>query len=124
MLSSLLPTAVGFLMLPIYSRYLNPSDYGIIGLIISFQTFLPLLFTFQFQNTIQRFYFDYKNNSDDLKQFISSILIFVFFISLIVLVIILAFLNEILSLVYSSALAYKEYFMMGVITSFFVVYKS
>ena len=60
MIASLLPTAVGFLMLPIYTRYLTPDDYGVVALVLSLQSFLPLIMTLQVHNSILRFFFDYN----------------------------------------------------------------
>ena len=80
-LASLLPIAVGFLMLPIYTLYLSPTDYGILALVLSLQTFLPILMTLQIQGSIPRFYFEYYDDKAKLKVFISTILLFLVILS-------------------------------------------
>jgi O-antigen/teichoic acid export membrane protein len=124
MLASLLPTAVGFLMLPIYTRYLAPDDYGVVALVLSLQSFLPLIMTLQVHNSISRFYFDYHEEKEKLKVFISTILVVVIFLSTIVLAGLLFYINEILSFVFPKTVGYNEIFILGVIASFFGVFNS
>lgn len=124
MIASFLPTAVGFLMLPIYTRYLTPDDYGVVALVLSLQSFLPLIMTLQVHNSISRFYFDYHEDREKLRVFISTILIVVVFLSTIVLAGLLFYIDEILSIVFSKTIGYNEIFALGVIASFFGVFNS
>ena len=43
LIARLIPASVGFSMLPIYTLYLSPNDYGLVGLVLSFQAILPVL---------------------------------------------------------------------------------
>jgi len=69
-------------MLPIYTRYLTPDDYGVVALVLSLQSFLPLIMTLQVHNSISRFYFDYHEDREKLRVFISTILVVVIFLSI------------------------------------------
>lgn len=124
MIASILPTAVGFLMLPIYTRYLTPDDYGVVALVLSLQSFLPLIMTLQVHNSISIFYFDYHEDREKLRVFISTILVVVIFLSIVVLVGLLIYLDEILSFVFPKTVGYNEIFALGVISSFFGVFNS
>ncbi|MDT8453026.1 MAG: oligosaccharide flippase family protein [Gammaproteobacteria bacterium] len=49
---------VGFLMLPIYTRYLSPSDYGVIALIIFIITLIELAFGARMAKAVPKFYYE------------------------------------------------------------------
>ena len=120
--ASMLPVAVGFFMLPVYTIYLTPSDYGIIALIGSFNSFLPLIMTFQIHNSISRFYFDHNDNNEKLKIFISTILVIVIIISSVVLFLLLTYYKNILKFILPNTSDYYELFKLGFISSFFGVF--
>ena len=84
LVASSLPTIFGFLTLPVFTRYLSPSDYGVVGLILSIQSFLPMIMTLQLNHSIPRFYFDYNNNTKILNTYISTLLLTVLAISSVV----------------------------------------
>ena len=67
-------------MLPIYTRYLTPADYGILALTAIFSILFGILMTLQLHGAIARFYVEYKG--DDLKKFLGTISIAIFIISL------------------------------------------
>ncbi len=124
MLASLLPVAVGFLMLPVYTRYLTPDDYGVVALVLSLQSFLPLIMTLQIHSSISRFYFDYKDDNTKLKIFITTIMVATLTLSLIVLVLLFNYLDEILSFIFPKTIGYNDIFLLGVFTSFVSVFTS
>ncbi|MFK7779729.1 MAG: oligosaccharide flippase family protein [Candidatus Gracilibacteria bacterium] len=124
MIASFLPTVVGFLMLPIYSRYLTPTDYGVVALVLSLQAFLPLIMTLQIHSSIARFYFDYKNNKYKLNIFISTILLITFILATTILILLLIYLNEIISFVFPKTIGYNNIFYIGILTSYVVVFNS
>ncbi|TCS40293.1 lipopolysaccharide biosynthesis protein [Reinekea marinisedimentorum] len=76
----------GFIMLPIYTSYLTPADYGVVGLLVTTLTIIELLFGARFSQALPKFYFE--NKSKKYRQtlistaLISSILVsFVFYLS-------------------------------------------
>ena len=70
-LGRILPQAVNFILLPIYSEYLSPSQYGIIESMIVFSTILTIIFSFATERSMFRIYYDYKKE-DDKKKFIGN----------------------------------------------------
>jgi O-antigen/teichoic acid export membrane protein len=76
--SSLLIKAFGFFLLPLYTAYLSPNDYGITNLIQSFLSVSTFLISFSLYSAIPRFYVEYKEQRDKLKLLFGSIVIFVF----------------------------------------------
>lgn len=124
MIASLLPVAVGFLMLPIYTRYLTPTDYGVVALVLSLQSFLPLIMTLQVHNSISRFYFDYKDDDIKLRIFISTIMTITIILALVSLSLLYIYLDDILNFIFPKTIGYNDIFMLGIFTSFVSVFAS
>ena len=80
--SSLLVKSIGFLLLPIYTYYLTPEDYGITNMIASF-TSATFIVAFSLYSAVIRFDVDYKDDREKLKRFFGTIITFVFISSLI-----------------------------------------
>ena len=74
--ASVISTGIGFITLPIYTRFLSPSDYGIVALFFMFGQVSSGLISLGLQSASYRYYFKYKNNMDEYKSLNSSILIF------------------------------------------------
>jgi len=70
-LAGMLPFITGLFMLPIYTRYLTPSDYGILTLVSAFTAMLLPIISLQLNAALPRYYFDFKGF--ELKQFFSTI---------------------------------------------------
>lgn len=49
--------ALSFFLLPLYTRHLTPSDYGIIGVTTAISTVLGILFPSSLHGALLRFYF-------------------------------------------------------------------
>jgi O-antigen/teichoic acid export membrane protein len=68
--------ALNFLLLPIYTRYLTPSDYGMIALAETLAMFLMQVVNLGFDASIQRLYFQHVDDSSELSGYIGSALKF------------------------------------------------
>ena len=49
------------LLLPLYTAFLSPGDYGILGMVVTVTTFLDVFITMGFDVAFSRFYFDDKS---------------------------------------------------------------
>ena len=49
---------ISFLLLPIYARFLTPEDYGAIGLLLSIELSLKIVFRFGLDAAFMRLYYD------------------------------------------------------------------
>src|SRR5687767_660510 len=58
-----------FLLLPLYTRYLSPGDYGIVAVVTAANSLLVILFTFSLHGAMTRFYFEYRADPEKLKEF-------------------------------------------------------
>ncbi len=66
---------VAFFLIPVYSVYIDPKEYGIISLVLAMVAILTVFFTLSFDAAIVRFYYDYKKDFEELKKKISTLLI-------------------------------------------------
>lgn len=55
---NILRQLVGFLMLPIYTRFLSPSDYGVVGLVTFALSLSELIFGARIGQALTKYYFD------------------------------------------------------------------
>jgi O-antigen/teichoic acid export membrane protein len=56
--ASFLQKGIGFLLLPLYTHYLSPEDYGVLNVITSITGFLSILFTMSLHGAASRFHFN------------------------------------------------------------------
>ncbi|MFT5249096.1 MAG: O-antigen/teichoic acid export membrane protein, partial [bacterium] len=61
-LGGLLNPLLGFLLLPLYTRYLNPNEYGIIAAIYSLIILFKVFYSFSLERSLMRLYWDYKTD--------------------------------------------------------------
>ena len=63
-IGDVLPRVITLLLLPVYTRYLSPSDYGIISYTQTIITFLSVLGTFSLNTYVLRYYFVYEDQEE------------------------------------------------------------
>lgn len=73
-LGTIIPQAAGFILLPIYSRFLLPSEYGIVNSMAVLGVFISIFFSMCLERSIMRLYYDY-NSEKDKKIFYGTIFI-------------------------------------------------
>ena len=78
--ATVISTAISFITLPIYTRYLSPSDFGIVALFGMFGMVVSGLISVGIQSATYRYYFKYKEDLDRLKTLNSTNLVFLFFV--------------------------------------------
>jgi len=76
--NNILLKAFSFLLLPLYTSFLTPSDYGVINLLNSFSSVATYLIAFSLYSAVVRFYADLKNDHEKVRTFFGTILSFVF----------------------------------------------
>lgn len=76
-ISSLLVKTIGFLLLPVYTRFLTPEDYGVTNLVNSFNQVATFIVAFSLYSAVVRFYADYKEDREKLKRFYGTVIVFV-----------------------------------------------
>lgn len=76
-ISNLLTKAIGVILIPIYTRFLTTSDYGIISIVIPLIQAFMIFYSFGMSSVVSRFYFDFKDRSEEQKSFFGTILLFI-----------------------------------------------
>lgn len=79
--ANFLEKGAAFFLIPIYTRILTPFDYGIIAVVTVVGNFLEIFFSLGLRSSVIRFYFDYKDRPEELKNFWGTILSFIILFS-------------------------------------------
>ena len=87
--SDILNKLVPFILLPVLTRYLTPSDYGIIAIFAVFTSILGVFISLEMHGAISVKFF--KLSREELKVFIANVLLIVSIATIIILFIILIF---------------------------------
>jgi O-antigen/teichoic acid export membrane protein len=82
-LGSILPQVVSFLLLPVYTSYLSPADYGMLELVGAFGTILAVMMRFGIPGAVTRFYFDH-HEGESLRDYVTTVNRFLWMSSLLV----------------------------------------
>ncbi|MDA7493394.1 oligosaccharide flippase family protein [Akkermansiaceae bacterium] len=117
MLAGFLPSAVGIITLPLFSRYLSPEEYGVLALIQTMSAFLPLILTLQIPSSLRRFYFDFEG--DELKSYTSTLFLLVTVGGGLVAYLLNLYLSEAVEVIFpQSSEGYVGFFHIGLLIAF------
>lgn len=114
---TLISKAVGFLMIPVYTRYLSPKDYGIIEILTLTSFVISWIISMGLSSSVLRFYFDYDTEKER-KQVISTGLIALLVGTLLSLAILIHFSKD-FALILFKTKEFEFYFKLIFITTFF-----
>lgn len=81
---------VGFIMLPIYTRYLSPADYGVIGLLVFSVSLIELVFGARLVMAVPKFYFE-QESEEKRNAVISTALIITSAVSALTMLVLISF---------------------------------
>ncbi|MGE7664895.1 oligosaccharide flippase family protein [Ureibacillus composti] len=76
-LSTLLVKGISFFLLPLYTLFITPEEYGTVNLILNFSNVAIYIVGFSLYSSVLRFYTDYKANTEMLKRFYGTIISFI-----------------------------------------------
>lgn len=74
--SNVLLKSASFLLIPIWTRFLTPADYGIIGTLGAYGGVLMPLLMMGLHGAAVRHYYDYKDNPIRRKGYVTSVMLF------------------------------------------------
>ncbi|MFC1944897.1 oligosaccharide flippase family protein [Chloroflexota bacterium] len=92
---------VSFFLIPVYTRYLTPDDYGILAIFTASMPFAGVLLGLGLASALLRFYFNY-NEEKERKEAISSVLLFLTVISFLFLLALIPARKQISLLIFGS----------------------
>ena len=119
--SNILTKAIGFLLIPIYTRYLSTSDYGIISMISSIVGIFTIIFAFGMDSSWSRFYFDFHEKNNQSKKFFGNILLFLLVFGVIVSIVIILFGKNIMEKLFPG-LQFYPYIFLSLFISYFTIF--
>lgn len=82
-LGNIVSKAFAFILLPLYTAYLNPSDFGVVNSMQVFSSLIAVIFSFGLERSIYRLYYDYPTDTEK-RDFIGTIIISMVLISSII----------------------------------------
>lgn len=115
-ITSLLQKAISFFLLPVYTIFLSPDDYGLVSLISTFVGVVALLITLSLNGAISRYYFVYKSNELKQREFIGTIIIGITINCIIWFVLILTF-RDVVTSVFLKDLEFFPYVFLALLST-------
>ena len=117
-LGNILPKVASFFLIPIYSRYLTPSDYGITSSMAVLTMILGILFTLGTERSLNRLYYDFDSAAYK-RDFLGTISISIYVISFI-LVMVTFLLHSLVGKTFKS-ISFFPFYALAISTAFFNV---
>jgi O-antigen/teichoic acid export membrane protein len=118
-IGNIIPKAAGFFLLPIYTRYLTPADFGIVSSMQVLNTILAIVFTLAVDRSIYRLYWDYKTKKEK-RDYLGTIVVSLVIIATIMLVLLFLF-KGIVGLLYKS-IPFYPFYMYAILAAYFSVF--
>ena len=116
-----LPQAASFLLLPVYTNYLSPSEYGIVNSMQVLNGILAVLFTLAIDRSIFRLYFDYETE-ETRRDFLGTITISLTVISSFVFLFVLLFSGYVEQIFKS--IDFYPYYFYAILAAFFSIFST
>ncbi len=116
--ASILQKGTAFLLLPLYTRFMPPVDYGIYAIIQSLTQILIIVFTCNLDSAAMRFYYEYREDHSKLQEFWGSVLLTMLLIAAVVGILAILF-GAPLFRPFVGDIAFWPYIVLGIITAMF-----
>lgn len=116
-LGGILSKAIGFIMIPIYTRFISPAEYGIVGILNLVVWIVSLIVGMNIVAGVMRFYYLYKNDRER-NSVVSTSIFFVILVSLPIVLSLIYFSNT-LAQVFFKNINYSLYFKIIFAALFF-----
>lgn len=114
-IGSMMTPAIGLIMLPIYTNYLSPSEYGIMTTIQTLVGMFQLFLLLSLHGAVTRFYYDYLDNREKQKRYIGSIFTFVTVFSTLMSIVLLVLQKPLSAILFSNIPASPYfYYLIGI----------
>jgi len=108
--------AIGFFMIPVYTRFLTPADYGVLELLNLTSYIIVILLTMGISSAVYRFYF--QHDEEGRKEVISTALVFVSVFAIFMVMLLSSFSQVISSVIFKTS-DYSHYLFFIFVATFF-----
>lgn len=120
--SVILKKGVGFLLIPLYTRYLSPYDYGVLEL---FSVTLNIAVIFVTQGLVTAFFrsycYDYAEDEDKKKEAVSTVYYYLVAVGAVIFILMSAFTGEFNRILFKPGDDYTSLIFLTLVTGFFTV---
>jgi O-antigen/teichoic acid export membrane protein len=72
-LGSVLPKVIGFFLIPLYTLYLTPDDYGVVEICASLGSFMSIFMRLGVPGSVSRYYLDYREEGSRLADYVTTV---------------------------------------------------
>ncbi len=111
-----LQKSLGFLLLPLYTAFLSPTDYGIISIVNSIDTFLSILFSLSLSSAVVRLYYRHKTSPEYIKELWGTCITITVLMVITLLPLLLIFRNFIFT-PFTRGISFYPYLLIGIIST-------
>ena len=115
-IGSILTRGIGILLVPVYTNYLTPLEYGVIDLFIILASIVNLTIALEINQAVVRFYQDVENENDKI-QYVSTAFFFTIFAYVIFLLISFVF-SDAFTIWLLDDLKYQNVFLLAALAIF------
>lgn len=115
-IGEILPRVISFFLLPVYTRYLSPADYGISSYTHTFVLFLFVLGAFALNSYVLRYYFIHEDE-EDRRILIGTVQLAILFMNCVILALAFLFMPLIIDH-YDIQVPWDPYFRLAFIINF------
>ncbi|MEW6008476.1 MAG: oligosaccharide flippase family protein [Candidatus Omnitrophota bacterium] len=113
----ILTKAIAFLLIPVYTRFLSPADYGIISLVSTIAYVLLIFYEMGLITAATRFYYDFKSEQEK-KEYFGTVLLFLCGFTLIITIVLENIARKISPFLFSDV-AFNPYIRIAIWIPFF-----
>jgi len=121
--SNVVTKAINFLLLPLYTRFLSPHDYGIFAVVSSIGVFLSIFLLLALDGAMCRFYFEYRNEPEKLKEFWGTIICVISILCFTIGGMFLLF-GEVLLKPFIGTIPFRPFVVIGIMTFMFTPFSN
>ena len=114
-----LPKIASFFLLPIYTKYLSPSDYGVVQAMVIISTLLSIFFTLAIERSIFRLIYDYRLDREK-REYLGTLFISIILIATIVFMLVYS-MKQYLALLFPT-IPFYPYYLFIMITSYLTIF--
>lgn len=123
----LLQKGINFLLIPLLTVYLTPTDYGVISIVSTINAFLNVFYLFGLHGSLNRFFHEFKHNEKKVKILFGTIITFVIINSSVLTALLLIFHKQTLDLILNG-IDFYPFMILGLVSILFnpvfIIYQS
>lgn len=116
MVIAFLQKAIGFLLLPLYTTLLTPTDYGRVSVVNTLVGFLSVIYSLSLQGAASRFYYKYKDDPERTKKIWGTCFTFVM-MNTVLLSLVFGCFHSVLLDPFAENVAFNPYILIGLIAT-------